>query len=120
MASLVDTNILVHRFDPLAPEKQRRAKALIAAGIADRSICIAHQSVLEFVAAFTRPRKVLDGCALLTQTEALLEAEVLCLQLPVLYPSREVLASAMRGTTMYGLPWSVPRRHGRARLTGVV
>lgn len=105
MASLVDTNILVYRFDPLAPEKQRRAKALIAAGIADRSLCIAHQSILEFVAAVTRPRKVLDGRALLTQTEALLEAELLCLQLPVLYPSREVLATAMRGATMYGLPW---------------
>ena len=105
MASLVDTNILVYRFDPLAPEKQRRAKALIAAGIADRSLCIAHQSVLEFVSVVTRPRKTLEGGALLTRSEALLEAELLCLQLPVLYPSREVLSTAMRGATMYGLPW---------------
>lgn len=105
MARLVDTNILVYRFDPLAPEKQRRAAALMAAGIADRSICIAHQSVLEFVSAVTRPRKTLEGGALLTQTEALLEAELLCLQLTVLYPSREVLSTAMRGATMYGLSW---------------
>jgi len=105
VASLVDTNILVYRFDPLAPEKQRRASALLGKGIADRSLRVAHQSILEFVAAVTRPRKVLDGRALLTQAEALLEAELLCLQLPVLYPSREVLSTAMRGTTMYGLPW---------------
>ena len=72
MASLVDTNILVYRFDPLAPEKQRRAKALIAAGIADRSICIAHQSVLEFMSVVTRPRKTLEGGALLTRSEAFL------------------------------------------------
>lgn len=105
MASLVDTNILVYRFDPLAPEKQRRAAVLLAAGVAERSICIAHQSVLEFVAAVTRPRKTLDGRALLTRSEALLEAELLCLQLTVLHPSRAVLSTAMRGATMYGLPW---------------
>jgi predicted nucleic acid-binding protein len=105
VASLVDTNVLVYRFDPLDPVKQRRASALLGKGIADRSVRVAHQSILEFVAAVTRPRKVLDGRALLTQVEALLEAELLCLQLPVLYPSREVLSTAMRGTTMYGLSW---------------
>jgi predicted nucleic acid-binding protein len=105
VARLVDTNILVYRFDSLDPVKQRRASALLGKGITDGSLRVAHQSILEFVAAVTRPRKVLDGRALLTQTEALLEAELLCLQLPVLYPSREVLATAMRGATMYGLPW---------------
>ena len=105
MARLVDTNILVYRFDSLDPVKQRRASALLGKGITDGSLRVAHQSILEFVAAVTRPRKVLDGRALLTQTEALLEAELLCLQLPVLYPTREVLSTAMRGATMYGLPW---------------
>lgn len=105
MARLVDTNILVYRFDSLDPVKQRRASALLGKGITDGSLRVAHQSIPEFVVAVTRPRKVLDGRALLTQAEALLEAELLCLQLPVLYPSREVLATAMRGATMYGLPW---------------
>ena len=105
MARLVDTNILVYRFDSLDPVKQRRASALLGKGITDGSLRVAHQSILEFVAAVTRPRKVLDGRALLTQAEALLEAELLCLQLPVLYPTREVLSTAMRGATMYGLPW---------------
>ena len=70
MARLVDTNVLVYRFDSLDPVKQRRASALLGKGITDGSLRVAHQSILEFVAAVTRPRKVLDGRALLTQTEA--------------------------------------------------
>ena len=53
--SLVDTNILVYRVDPRDPAKQRRATALLEAGIADRSLILAHQSVIEFVAAASRP-----------------------------------------------------------------
>lgn len=105
MASLVDTNVLVYRFDPRDPAKQRRATALLEEGIAARSIVVAHQSLLEFVAAVTRPQRALGGGPLLAMPEALLEAENLMAQLDVLYPSRDVLVTAMRGTAAYGLAW---------------
>jgi hypothetical protein len=34
--ALVDTNVLVYRFDPRHPEKQRRATALLRGGIEGR------------------------------------------------------------------------------------
>ncbi|MEO8443470.1 MAG: hypothetical protein ABI567_00500 [Gammaproteobacteria bacterium] len=55
MPSLVDTNILVYRVDPRDPAKQRRATSRLKAGITDRSRVVAHQSIVEFVAAVTRP-----------------------------------------------------------------
>ena len=54
MAALVDTNILVYRFDPRFPEKQRRAESLLREGIAADSIRVPHQALLEFVAATTK------------------------------------------------------------------
>ena len=63
MASLVDTNILVYRFDPRFPAKQDRATALLRQGIADESIVVPHQALIEFVAAVTRP--IARGAALL-------------------------------------------------------
>lgn len=62
MASLVDTNILVYRFDPRFPTKQDRATALPRQGIADESIVLPHQALIEFVAAVTRP--IARGAAL--------------------------------------------------------
>ena len=61
MPSLVDTNILVYRFDPRDPEKQRIATSLLEEGIARQSLFVAHQAIVEFVAAVTRPQKSLQG-----------------------------------------------------------
>lgn len=105
MPSLVDTNILVYRVDPRDPAKQRRATALLEAGIADRSLILAHQSVIEFVAAATRPQRGKGNPPLLPLAEALVEAEQLIAQFDVLYPTRDVLVTAMRGAATYGLPW---------------
>ena len=55
MAALVDTNVLVYRFDRRFPQKQERATALLRAGVADDSIRVPHQALLEFVAATTKP-----------------------------------------------------------------
>jgi len=55
MAALVDTNILVYRFDRRFPEKQRIATELLRKGIADDSIRVPHQAVGEFVSVVTRP-----------------------------------------------------------------
>lgn len=105
MASLVDTNVLVYRFDPRDPLKQRRATEVLEKGIAAQSVVVAHQSIVEFVAAVTRPQRSLGGQPLIPLPQAVIEAEDLMAQIDVLYPSREVLVTAMRGTATYGLAW---------------
>ena len=84
MAALVDTNVLVHRFDARFPEKQTRADALLREGIARDTLRIAHQGVVEFVAATTRPRR--DGSTLLEPSIARHEAEDLLRQFEVIHP----------------------------------
>jgi predicted nucleic acid-binding protein len=65
---------------------------------------VAHQAIVEFVAATTRPLK--NGKPLLAPAVALLEAEDLLRQFPILYPDEQVLRVAFRGMAMYGLSWS--------------
>ena len=105
MASLVDTNILVYRFDVRDPVKQRRADEILRNGLLDGSLVLAHQCIVEFVAAVTRPRQELAHAPLLPVSEATLEAEKLLNHYPVLYPTREVVLTALRGHAMYGLSW---------------
>ena len=105
MASLVDTNLLVYRFDPRDPLKQRRADEILRNGLLDDSVVLAHQCIVEFVAAVTRPRRELGGTPLLPLDEARVKAERLAVEFQVHYPNREVLLTALRGTAMYGLSW---------------
>ena len=56
-SALVDTNVLVYRFDPRFPEKQARATAALRSGLRDDVVRVPHQAIIEFVAAVTRPRK---------------------------------------------------------------
>jgi len=101
--SLVDTNVLVYRFDPRFPDKQRIATALLRRGIADNSLRVPHQAIVEFVAAVTRPLR--GSRALLTQLEALGEAEELLQQFEILYPDEAVVRTALRGAALYQLQW---------------
>jgi predicted nucleic acid-binding protein len=105
VASLVDTNILIYRFDSRYPIKQRIARDLLHEGISDGSLVLAHQSIVEFVAAASRPRRDLGGQAILPLNEVAIEAEKLMVEFPVVYPDRDVLTTALRGTSMYGLSW---------------
>ena len=105
MASLIDTNILVYRFDPRDPVKQEIADSLLRQGLAEDRLVLPHQAVLEFVAAVTRPRPDLHGEPLLPQAEALREAESLMRQFRMIHPTSEVLLTAMRGVSAYGLSW---------------
>jgi predicted nucleic acid-binding protein len=105
VASLVDTNILVYRFDARDPSKQQRAREVLRNGLLDEGVVLAHQCIVEFVAAVTRPRQEFAGAPLLPLAEARLEAEDLVAQYPVLYPTREVVLTALRGTAAYGLSW---------------
>lgn len=103
MAFLVDTNVLVYRFDPRFPDKQRAATDLLRRGIAGGSIRLPHQAILEFVAAVTRPLG--RARALLAPTDARREAEELVAQFDVLYPNDALVRTALRGAAAYELPW---------------
>ena len=105
MASLIDTNVLVYSVDPRNPAKQARAVEILRNGLVEDNAVLAHQCIVEFVAATIRPRKDLGGEPLLTLADARLEAEALLIAYPVLYPTAEVLHTALRGTAMYGLAW---------------
>jgi len=105
VASLVDTNVLVYRVDPRDPVRQQLAAALLRDGIADDSLVLPHQALIEFVAAVTRPRADLGGEPLLPPSQALQEAESMMAQFRVIYPGAEVLLTAMRGMALYGLSW---------------
>lgn len=103
MAALVDTNILIYRYDPRFPEKQRIATALLRRGIAADSIRIPHQAIVEFVAVVTRP--LISGRPLLEPNDARREAEEFISQFTILYPTEGVLRLALRATAAYGLNW---------------
>ena len=103
MAALIDTNILVYRYDPRFPEKQRVATELLRRGIADDSIRVPHQAVVEFVAVVTRP--LLGDRPLLAPAEARREAEEFLSQFTLLYPTEGVLRLALRATAAYSLNW---------------
>ena len=103
MAALVDTNVLVYRYDPRFPKKQRIATDLLRRGIAEDSIRLPHQAVVEFVAAVTRPLP--HGEPLLSPDDARREAEEFLSQFEVLYPTDALVRLALRGTAAYGLAW---------------
>jgi predicted nucleic acid-binding protein len=119
VASLVDTNILVYRFDAGDPGKQRRACEILRNGLVDDNVVLAHQCIVEFVAAVSRPREDLARAPLLPPADARLEAEMLVNEYPVLYPTREVVLAALRGTAMYGLSWFDAHLWAYAEVYGV-
>ena len=103
MAALVDTKILVYRFDPASPPKQAQARELLRRGIADDSLRIPHQAVLEFVSVVTRTRR--GKGPLLSTPEAYREAEELMSQFVILYPNEALVRTALRGAAAYQLSW---------------
>ena len=103
VAALVDTNVLVYRFDPRFARKQRVATELLRRGIADDSVRVPHQAILEFVAATTRP--IAGARSLLEPAAARREAEELLLQFTVLYPNDALVRTALRGMAAYQLSW---------------
>ncbi len=99
---LIDTNILVYRYDSRFPDKQQIAMNVLRDGIATGRVHIAHQSIVEFVAATTRGG---SENRLLDFTSAIREAEELMEQFPIIYPDAVVLRTALRGIIAYGLSW---------------
>lgn len=105
MNCLLDTNVLVYRFDPRNPEKQAIATELIRVKLEQGQAKICHQSLVEFVAATTRPLRENPAISLLTPEEAAWETEELVRQLEVLYPCEGQVRLALRGWRTYGLSW---------------
>lgn len=103
MAALVDTNVLVYRFDARFPRKQATASELLRRGLQEDSIRIPHQAIVEFIAVATRP--LTGGSTLLTEEDARREAEELLAQFTILYPTEALVRSAIRGWATYRLPW---------------
>ena len=103
MAALIDTNILAYRFDAGAPEKQAIARDLLRSGLADGSLQIPHQAIVEFISVTTRQRT--HGPPLLSKPAALREAELILDQFVVLYPTEALVRTAIRGAATYQLSW---------------
>lgn len=104
VAALVDTNIIVYRFDLADSRKQETARALLRRGIEQDSVRVPHQAVVEFVSAVTKPRGA-GQRALMSITKAAREAEELLAQFIVLYPNEALVRTALRGAVAYQLSW---------------
>jgi predicted nucleic acid-binding protein len=102
VAVLVDTNVLVYRFDSRFPEKQKIANTVLRRGIAEDSVRLPHQAIVEFIAATTRSVR---GHAILEQRDALREAEEFLKVFQVLYPNEAIVRNAIRGCAAYQLSW---------------
>ena len=102
MAVLVDTNVLVYRFDGRFAEKQKVATEILRRGIVDDSVRVPYQAIIEFVAAVTRSYR---GHTILKKEDALREAEELLKQFTVLYPNQAILLDAVRACAAYQLNW---------------
>lgn len=102
MAVLVDTNILVYRFDGRFPAKQKIATEILRRGIMEDSIRLPHQAIVEFVAAATRS---IRGHVILKPVDAFREAEEFLKQFTVLYPTESILRHAIRGCAAYQMRW---------------
>lgn len=121
MAALVDTNVLVYRFDPRFPAKQRKAVDLLRRGIVEDTVRVPHQALVEFVAAVTRPTSD-GGPPLLSPDDARREAEELLSQFEVLYPADALVRTALRGAAAYQLSgfdahlWAYAEHYGLPEL----
>jgi predicted nucleic acid-binding protein len=102
VTALVDTNVLVHRFDNRFPKKQKIVADILRRDIVEDSVRVPHQAIIEFVAAVTRS---IRGHVILEHSDALREAEELLGQFRVLYPNEAILRNAVRGCAAYQLNW---------------
>jgi predicted nucleic acid-binding protein len=103
VAFLVDTNILVYRFDGRIPERNRIATKLLREGLQDGTARLPHQALVEFVSVVTRRGR--GAPALMSADEARREAEELLSQFIVLWPTEGLVRTALRGAAAYGLSW---------------
>ena len=114
--ALIDTNILIYRYDERFPDKQSIASDVLREGIVSGSLRIPHQAIVEFVAVTTRGKPT---DRLLDPAEAHREAEEFMAQFPILYPDEAVLRTALRGAVAYGLSWFDAHLWAYAEVNGI-
>lgn len=78
MVALVDTTVVVYRFDPRDRRKSDIATDLLRRGVGEASVRIAYQAIVEFYAAVTGSNRGFGP--LLQPTEAVRETEELLAQ----------------------------------------
>ena len=101
MEVLVDTNILVYRFDDRAKAKQARAIEVLRPGIA--VFHVAYQSVVEFHSVITKP--IAGRAPLLGAVDARRETEELLTEFKVIYPTASIVRRALDGKVAHQLSW---------------
>lgn len=100
---LVDTNILVYRYDSRFPDRRHVATDVLFHGIKNDTIRVPHQAIVEFVSVVTRPTR--SGIPLLQPDEARREAEEMLREFEILYPTEALVRTALRGAATYQLSW---------------
>lgn len=103
MAAIVDTNILVYRYDPRDLRKQRIVIELLRRGVAEQSIRIPYQAIVEFYAVMTRRGR--NGVPLLDHAVATRETDEILVDFEVLYPTEEIIRAALYAIVAYQLSW---------------
>jgi predicted nucleic acid-binding protein len=88
-------------------------------GLLEQNFWLPQQALIEFVAAVSRPRAAFGGRPLLPLAHALREVESFCVQFPVLYPDHDVLITAVRGCSTYGLSWFDAHLWAFAEVNGI-
>lgn len=102
---LIDTNILVYRVDPRDRFKQEVAVEVLRQYAREGDAFVAHQALVESVAALTRPRADFDGRPLLSPVEANWVVGSIMKEFPVLWPAVAVVTAAMGGYITHSLSW---------------
>ena len=77
---------------------------MLRVGIADGSLYLAHQAIVEFLPAVSRSIDD-DGTPMLEPADARREAEELLSQFEVLFPDADLVRIALRGMAAYQLSW---------------
>jgi predicted nucleic acid-binding protein len=99
VAAIVDTNILVYRFDRRDLRKQHIADVLLRRGLAANTLHLPHQAIVEFVAVASKRTPPFGRAAALREAAGLID------QFPILYPDASVLRTALRGVVEHQLSW---------------
>jgi predicted nucleic acid-binding protein len=104
MAALIDTNVLVYLHDRRFPEKQQLARSLILQLLQSDELRVAHQSLLEFYGATTRPATK-GSEPLLTPEEARREIHDMVNAFEILYPVEAMISLTLLGSAVHRLSW---------------
>jgi len=103
VGAIVDTNILVYRYDPRDLRKQRIVIELLRRGLDEQSIRIPYQAIVEFYAVVTRRGR--NGVPLLDNAVATRETDEILVDFEVLYPTEEIIRAALYAIVAHQLSW---------------